>query len=75
MSSLKITWKRSQIGYNQNQRKVIEALGLKRLQHSVVHQDSPTIRGMINKVSHMLEVEEVMDSTRKSASRKSGAKS
>jgi large subunit ribosomal protein L30 len=75
MPSLKITWKRSQIGYNQNQRKVIEALGLKRLQHSVVHQDSPTIRGMIIKVSHMLEVEEVKDGTRKSASRKSGAKS
>lgn len=75
MSSLKITWKRSQIGYNQNQRKVLEALGLKRLQHSVVHQDSSTIRGMIIKVSHMLEVEEVKDGTRKSASRKSGGKS
>jgi large subunit ribosomal protein L30 len=75
MSNLKITWKRSQIGYDQRQRKVIEALGLKRLQHSVVRQDSPTIRGMINKVSHMLEVEEVKESPKKSSPRKSGAKS
>ncbi|MBM3925309.1 MAG: 50S ribosomal protein L30 [SAR202 cluster bacterium] len=75
MSNLKITWKRSLIGYSQRQRRVIEALGLKRLQHSVVHHDSPTIRGMISKVSHMLEIEEVKDSPRKAASRKSGAKS
>lgn len=75
MSYLKITWKRSLIGYDQRQRRVIEALGLKRLQQSVVHHDSPTIRGMVNKVSHMLQVEEVEESRKKSSPSKSGAKS
>ena len=57
MANLKITWTRSTIGRNQKQRRVIESLGLKRLSSSAVHQDSPGIRGMINKVSHLVEVE------------------
>ena len=56
MATLKITWTKSAIGYNSNQRKVIKALGLRRLSHTVIHHDSPTIRGMINAVSHMLSV-------------------
>ena len=59
MSEIKITWKKSYIGRNRRQRRVIEALGLKRLSHSVVHMDTPTIRGMVEAVSHMLEVEAV----------------
>ena len=57
MPLLKITWKKSYIGRNQRQRKVIRSLGLRRLWQTVVHRDSPSIRGMINKVSHMVEVE------------------
>ena len=63
MPLLKITWKKSYIGRNQKQRDVISSLGLRRLHQTVVHQDSPTIRGMVNKVSHMLEVAVIEDAT------------
>ena len=59
MAQLKITWVKSYIGKPQSQRRVIKSLGLKRLHHSVVHGDTPTIRGMVNKVGHLLSVEEV----------------
>ncbi|MDA1127786.1 MAG: 50S ribosomal protein L30 [Chloroflexi bacterium] len=58
MAEIKITWTKSGIGRPEKQRRIIESLGLKRLHHTVVHQDSPTIRGMVNKVSHMVMVEE-----------------
>lgn len=57
MAELKITWTKSGIGRPENQRRIIKALGLRRLHHTVTHQDSPTIRGMVNKVSHMVKVE------------------
>ena len=57
MAYLKVTWRRSAIGRDRKQRRVIESLGLKRLSGSAVHRDSPGIRGMINKVSHLVEVE------------------
>ena len=59
MDQLKITWIKSFIGRPESQRRIIRALGLHRLHHSVVHADTPTIRGMINKVSHMVTVEKV----------------
>ena len=59
MAKLRIKWVRSQIGYAQDRRKTIKALGLKRLHQSVEHEDSPTIRGMVHKVRHMLVVEAV----------------
>ena len=59
MAEIKITWTKSGIGRPQNQRRIIKSLGLRRLHHSVVHQDSPTIRGMVNKVSHLVMVEVV----------------
>ena len=62
MTQLKITWKRSTIGRTASQRKIIPSLGLHRLHHSVVHFDSPTIRGMVNKVSHLVSVE-IVEST------------
>ena len=62
MAQLKITWTRSAIGRPQNQRRIIRSLGLRRLNQSVVHDDSPTIRGMVKKVIHMLKVEIVGDS-------------
>ena len=59
MSYLKITWKKSFIGRNQKQRRIIRSLGLRRLNHSVVHRGTPTIRGMVQKTIHMLQVEEL----------------
>lgn len=56
---LKITQVRSVIGRPQKHRRVIEALGLKRNQTSVVHDDTPSIRGMVFKVRHLVNVEEV----------------
>ncbi|HEU0022508.1 MAG TPA: 50S ribosomal protein L30 [Dehalococcoidia bacterium] len=61
MAQLKITWSKSYIGRPQNQRKVIHALGLRRLHHTVTHGDTPTIRGMVNKVHHLLTVEEIAE--------------
>ena len=59
MAQLKITWTKSYIGKPRNQRRVVESLGWKRLHHSVIHGDTPVIRGMVNKVQHLLNVEEV----------------
>ena len=59
MAQLKITWIKSCIGRPKDQRKVVQALGLRRLHHSVSHGDTPTIRGMVNKVSHLVTVEEI----------------
>jgi len=59
MSKLRITWKKSTIGYNKNQRKVVEALGLRSLNGVVEHDNSPQIRGMIHKVRHLVHVEEI----------------
>jgi large subunit ribosomal protein L30 len=59
MKKLKITLKRSVIGRPEKQRKIVRSLGLRRLNQSVVHKDDPTIRGMIHKIPHMLEVSEV----------------
>ncbi|MDO4288229.1 MAG: 50S ribosomal protein L30 [Eubacterium sp.] len=55
---LKITLKKSIIGRNQRQRATIQALGLKKVGQTVVHDDTPQIRGMIHKTDFMLEVEE-----------------
>ena len=59
VAQLKITWIRSFIGRPQSQRRIIQSLGLRRLHHSVIHSDTPTIRGMVNKVCHLVAVEEV----------------
>lgn len=56
---LKITQIRSTIGRPEPQKLTIRALGLKRLNQSVVHDDKPEIKGMINKVIHLLKVEEL----------------
>lgn len=55
---LKVTLTRSIIGRPKNQRKVVEALGLKKMHQTVEHKDNAAIRGMINKVSHLVTVEE-----------------
>lgn len=56
--TLKITWVKSAIGYSIRQKKTVRALGLRRLGQMVEHNDTPVIRGMINKVPHLVKVEE-----------------
>ncbi len=59
---LKITLIKSPIGYNGKQKATVQSLGLRRMGHSVLIGDAPRIRGMINKVSHLVAVEEVVES-------------
>ncbi len=59
MGKLRITWRKSAIGYPSDQKATVRALGLKRLGHQVVHEDTPAIRGMVFKVRHLVTVEEV----------------
>ncbi len=59
MAKLKVTLKRSPIGYEESQKRTVRALGLRKLHQTVEHEDNPTIRGMIHKVSHLLEVETI----------------
>ncbi len=52
-----VTWKKSWIGYERDQRATIKSLGLRRLNHQVELQDTAVVRGMINKVRHLVEVQ------------------
>jgi len=61
MTKLQITWVKSGIGYNQEQRRTLKALGFHRLNQSITHDDSASIRGMINRVRHLVRVEEKND--------------
>ncbi len=56
MARLAITWRKSAIGYNQRQKDTIRKLGLRRLNQTVEHEDSPTVRGMIARVGHLVDV-------------------
>ncbi|TVR69640.1 MAG: 50S ribosomal protein L30 [Spirochaetaceae bacterium] len=56
---VRITLVRSPIGRKPDQRRTVEALGLRKLQHSVEQELSPPIQGMINRVSHLVTVEEL----------------
>jgi large subunit ribosomal protein L30 len=58
VAKLYITLIKSEIGYAEDQRRTLKALGLRRLHQSVKHDDSPSIRGMIAKVRHLVKVEE-----------------
>jgi len=57
---LKITQIKSPIGYNQKIKKTLRALGLRKMHQSVVHADTPVIRGMVNKISFLLKVDEAL---------------
>ena len=61
MPKLRVTWTKSAIGYAKDQKETIRVLGLKRLGHSVEHNDSASTRGMIHKVRHLVAVEEVSE--------------
>ncbi len=56
---LKISQIRSSIGRRADQSATLRALGIKKMHQSVVHSDTPQIRGMINKIKHLLKVEEI----------------
>jgi large subunit ribosomal protein L30 len=55
--TLKVTLVKSPIGYSVRQKNTVRALGLRRMGQTVEHNDTPAVRGMIDKVSHLLEVE------------------
>ncbi|MDO5597473.1 MULTISPECIES: 50S ribosomal protein L30 [Acidaminococcus] len=59
MAQVKVTLTRSLIGYPKDQRATVKALGLTKIRSSVVKEDSPTLRGMLHKVAHMVKVEDV----------------
>lgn len=61
MAKLRITWVKSAIGYNESQRRTLASLGFHRLNQSVVRDDSMSLRGMINKVRHLVKVEEASE--------------
>lgn len=57
---VRVTLVKSPIGYSKRQKATVLALGIRRMNQTVEHVDSPTLRGMISKVSHLVEVEEVI---------------
>ncbi len=59
MAKLRITWVKSAIGYSVDQKRTLKALGLKKLNHIVEHDDVPAIRGMVSKVDHLVKYEVV----------------
>ncbi|ODN30353.1 50S ribosomal protein L30 [Fervidobacterium thailandense] len=59
MKKLKITLVRSPIGYKYDQKDTVRRLGLRKMHQTVIKDDTPQIRGMINKVKHLLKVEEI----------------
>lgn len=61
MAKLLVSWVKSGIGYAQDQKQTLKALGLRRLNQTVTHDDSRAIRGMINKVRHLVKVEGIVD--------------
>lgn len=56
MAKIRVTQLRSTIGRSDDQRRTLRALGLRRIGHSVIHEDTPSIRGMVFKVRHLVEV-------------------
>jgi large subunit ribosomal protein L30 len=56
--TLRVTLVRSAIGYTKDQKATVRALGLRRMHQTVEHQDNPALRGMIQKIIHLVQVEE-----------------
>ena len=59
MSRLRVTYRKSMIGYAKDQKATLAALGLKKLNHSVDHENTSSIRGMVHKVRHLVSVDGV----------------
>lgn len=55
---LRITWVKSDIGFPKDQKATVKALGLRRLHQTIEHKDTPALRGMLNKIVHLLKIEE-----------------
>ncbi|HET9371008.1 MAG TPA: 50S ribosomal protein L30 [Vicinamibacterales bacterium] len=58
MKSLKVTQRKSGIGFDKKQKTALRSLGLRRLNHSVELKDTPAVRGLILRVRHLVEVQE-----------------
>ena len=58
MAKIKVTKVKSDIKRTATQKRTLESLGLRKMNHSVVHDNTPSILGMINKVQHLVSVEE-----------------
>lgn len=58
VKALRVTLLKSPIGYTKDQKATVRALGLRRMNQTVEHKDSPAIRGMLNKISHLIKIEE-----------------
>ena len=56
--TLRVTLVKSPIGYKKDQKATVHALGLRRMNQTVEHNDSPAVRGMLDKISHLIRVEE-----------------
>ncbi|MEE8347287.1 MAG: 50S ribosomal protein L30 [Dehalococcoidia bacterium] len=61
MAKLRISWRKSAIGYGGDQKRTIQALGLRRLGHTVEHENTRSLRGMITKVRHLVTVTEISE--------------
>jgi large subunit ribosomal protein L30 len=59
MSKIRVTQIKSKIGKPARQKRTLEALGIRKLNHSVVHEATPQILGMVAKVRHLVKVEEI----------------
>ena len=59
MRKIKVTQIKSSIGYRKQAKATLEALGLKKMNHSIIKEENDAISGMIRKVSHLVKVEEV----------------
>ncbi len=57
MSEIRVTYRKSAIGYAHDQKATIAALGLRRLHQTVVHEDTLALRGMLRKVRHLVSVD------------------
>ncbi len=57
MAKIKVTLVKSPIGYKKDQIATVAALGLKKIRDEKIHEDTPQIRGMVTKVSHLVKVE------------------
>ncbi len=56
--TIRVTLVRSPIGYTKDQKRTVIALGLRRLHQTIEHKDTPAMRGMLNKVVHLVKIEE-----------------
>jgi len=57
MAKLRITLVKSPIGYERDQGATVKALGLRRIRHAVEKEDSPSVRGMVQKIRHLVKVD------------------